>query len=90
MTIEELTSWVEKHAGLDQRLTEIFARLEKNENLIHRAKITNEDNQKLLEYVDRQLFQIIRLCLKSKDPEKTLETVFSVAANTQRKIHLGN
>ena len=90
MTIEELTSWVEKHAGLDQRLTEIFTRLEKNENLIHRAKITNEDDQKLLEYVDRQLFQIIRLCLKSKDPEKTLETVFSVAANTQRKIHLGN
>lgn len=87
MTIEEIEQWITRHAGISQRLAELYDRTEQNEMLIRSAQSKCKTLESKLKLSQNALFQITRLCMKSQDQEKTLETIFSLASNIHKKIN---
>lgn len=86
MTNKEITDWIEKHAGVRQRLAEIYCELENQKDQIRALRNQYRTHNEKLHYAETLLFQISRICMKSKNPEKTLETVYSLTMSAHKKI----
>ena len=78
MTNAEMSAWIEKHRCILPRLTEINTRLGALEQTIKWLRAKKETNEKQIRVSAQTLYKISRLCMKSKNPEKTLETIHSL------------
>lgn len=86
MTNKEITEWIEKHAGVRQRIAEIYRVLENQKDQIQALRNQYHTHNDRLHYAETISFQISRLCMKSKNPEKTLESIYSLTMTAHKKI----
>lgn len=86
MTNEEISAWIDRHAGIGQRLQEIYEKLDSQEEEIRALRSQYRLYDEKIRYVETILFNVSRICMKSKDPEKTLETVYSLVMTAHKKL----
>jgi hypothetical protein len=86
MTNKEIIAWIDKHRCILERLTEINTRLGTLEQTIKYLRLKKEEDEKQIRISANVLHKISRLCMKSKDPEKTLETINSLVFDTCREL----
>lgn len=86
MTNKEISAWIDRHAGIGQRLQEIYEKLESQEKEIRALRNQYRTHESKLQYADTVLFNISRICMKSKNPEKTLETIYSLVMSAHKKL----
>ena len=89
MTNKEISAWIEKHRCILSRLTEINTRLGSLEETISWLRAKKETNEEQIKTLAHTLYKISRLCMQSKNPEKTLETINSLCFETCKELRNG-
>lgn len=89
MIQKEIEQFIERHAGINQRLTEIYTKLGYLESRFAKAQANATERLEKLKYCDKVLFKIARQCMsiKPKSPESTLKTIYEMAMNAHRDLN---
>lgn len=86
MTNEEISAWIDKHAGIRQRMNEVYTRLGYLESKVDRLQAVSSERLANVRRCDKIFFKIARKCMEIKDPEKTLQAIYEITMNAHREL----